>query len=142
MKPSRGWTNEYRTWPQNIPHKLLTNIQDMAQHKTHPTQLFSSYTSCFVPNSLQPQPFEPESWRSLGRSPGRRSPAPRFESSRLVVHGHSRGAHGAWGLASAAPDRVLGVAASCGWYSREEWAGFRVGWPVLYGLGWAVGLSC
>lgn len=36
-------------------------------------------------------------------------------------HGHSRGGHGAWGLATRIPDRVLGVASLCGWYSREEY---------------------
>ncbi|CAJ1362585.1 unnamed protein product, partial [Effrenium voratum] len=55
-------------------------------------------------------------WTAIGGSSGCAA-----DGDRLVVHGHSRGAHGAWGLASAAPDRVLGVAASCGWYSREEY---------------------
>jgi pimeloyl-ACP methyl ester carboxylesterase len=47
---------------------------------------------------------------------------PSADASRLVVHGHSRGGHGAWALATRMPDRVLGVASACGWYSREECA--------------------
>ena len=43
------------------------------------------------------------------------------DPSRLIVHGHSRGGHGALGIATRIPDRVLGVASACGWYSREEY---------------------
>ena len=43
------------------------------------------------------------------------------DAARLVVHGHSRGGHGAWGLATRIPDRVQGVASLNGWYSREEY---------------------
>ncbi|CAJ1430291.1 unnamed protein product [Effrenium voratum] len=63
-------------------------------------------------------------WTAIGGSSGCAA-----DADRLVVHGHSRGAHGAWGLATAAPDRVLGVAASCGWYSREE----SMGTPTTFG---------
>ena len=47
---------------------------------------------------------------------------PAADAARLIVHGHSRGGHGAWALATRLADRVLGVASACGWYSREECA--------------------
>ena len=51
------------------------------------------------------------------------------------MHGHSRGGHGAWALATRIPDRVLGVASACGWYSREEYGdanNFWVPWETLW----------
>jgi len=54
-----------------------------------------------------------------------------------VVHGHSRGGHGAWALATRIPDRVLGVASACGWYSREEYGDANnlwVPWTKILGI--------
>lgn len=66
-------------------------------------------------------------WHFVGRLPG------------LVVHGHSRGGHGAWALATRVPDRVLGVASACGWYSREEYGDANNLWVAwLRGVTWLV----
>ena len=54
-----------------------------------------------------------------------------------MVHGHSRGGHGAWALATRIPDRVLGVASACGWYSREEYGDANnlwVPWTKIWGI--------
>ncbi|CAE7837580.1 unnamed protein product [Symbiodinium sp. CCMP2592] len=75
---------------------------------------------------LAPQRDGPHNWEDVGLRAALRSIEVLAESQgadpgRLVVHGHSRGGHGAWALASRIPDRVLGVASACGWYSREEY---------------------
>ncbi|CAE7215455.1 unnamed protein product [Symbiodinium microadriaticum] len=75
---------------------------------------------------LAPQRDGPHNWEDVGLRAALRSIDVLAESQgadagRLVVHGHSRGGHGAWALATRIPDRVLGVASACGWYSREEY---------------------
>jgi len=78
---------------------------------------------------LAPQRGGPHNWEDVGMRTALRAIdvlasaalSPRADPNRLVVHGHSRGGHGAWGLATRHPDRVLGVASACGWYSREEY---------------------
>eukprot|EP00927_Polykrikos_kofoidii_P049711 TRINITY_DN43727_c0_g1_i1.p1 TRINITY_DN43727_c0_g1~~TRINITY_DN43727_c0_g1_i1.p1 ORF type:complete len:986 (-),score=93.86 TRINITY_DN43727_c0_g1_i1:212-3052(-) len=78
---------------------------------------------------LVPHRGGPHNWEDVGMRSALRAidvlaaapVTPSADSQRLVVHGHSRGGHGAWGLATRIPDRVLGVASACGWYSREEY---------------------
>eukprot|EP00928_Gymnodinium_smaydae_P032630 TRINITY_DN23578_c0_g1_i1.p1 TRINITY_DN23578_c0_g1~~TRINITY_DN23578_c0_g1_i1.p1 ORF type:complete len:675 (-),score=77.45 TRINITY_DN23578_c0_g1_i1:91-2079(-) len=78
---------------------------------------------------LAPQRGGPHNWEDVGMRTALRAIealanapiTPKADSNRLVVHGHSRGGHGAWGLATRIPDRVRGVSSACGWYSREEY---------------------
>lgn len=36
-----------------------------------------------------------------------------------ILQGHSMGGHGAWQLATHAPDRAIAVAAAAGWLTKE-----------------------
>jgi len=78
---------------------------------------------------LVPHRDGPHNWEDVGMRSALRAidvlaaapVEPRANPEQLIIHGHSRGGHGALGLATRIPDRVLGVASACGWYSREEY---------------------
>ena len=42
-------------------------------------------------------------------------------ASHLLYAGHSMGGHGAWVLATLAPDRAIGVVSSAGWIKKEQY---------------------
>lgn len=85
---------------------------------------------------LAPQRDGPHNWEDVGLRSATRAlevlgnhfPA---DLGRVVVHGHSRGGHGAWALATR---RGLPVASACGWYSREEYGDANNLWAGWVGV--------
>lgn len=85
---------------------------------------------------LAPQRDGPHNWEDVGLRSATRAlevlgnhfPA---DLGRVVVHGHSRGGHGAWALATR---RSLPVASACGWYSREEYGDANNLWAGWVGV--------
>jgi hypothetical protein len=53
---------------------------------------------------------------------------PKADDQRLFYHGHSMGGHGAWILATLAPNRAIGVMSAAGWISKELYGDSNTLW--------------